>query len=72
MQQQCERDRSEIGFPGRACIIRLAIHVEGKIARFENVFAHQADDRFIAMHMSLRRQQNRKPRCRDNEKHCDK
>src|SRR6266576_477782 len=70
--EDCERNRGQISFPSSTCIIRLAIHIQGEIAPLQNVFAHQANDRFIAMYMSLRRQQNRKARCRDKHKHSNK
>src|SRR6266576_5609215 len=70
--EDCERNRGQISFPSSTCIIRLAIHIQGEIAPLQNVFAHQANDRFIAMYMSLRRQQNRKARCRDKNKHSNK
>src|SRR5437773_9365132 len=66
--EECERNRGQISFPSSACIVGLTVHVEGEIAPFQNVFTHQADDRLVAVHMRLRCQQNRKARCRDNNK----
>src|SRR5262249_40119747 len=53
--EEGKRNRGQISFPPCTRVVWLTVHVEWKIASLQNVFAHQTDDRLVAMDMGLRR-----------------
>ena len=53
---------AKVRFPGSPRVIGLSVHVERKIASFQNVFTYQANEGFIAMDMGLRFEQSRQSR----------